>query len=326
MAKRDQPSAKNKAAKQQKAAADKTFGLKNKNKSSKVQAFVKQVEEQTRNAGADKRKQAEAERRAAEKKAAEQAKREAAELFKPVMVQKVPFGVDPKSVLCAYFKQGTCTKGNKCKFSHDLNVGRKTEKKDLYADDKDNEEKQKDGMEDWDDEKLRSVVLSKHGNAKTTTDIVCKYFIEAVENSKYGWFWTCPNGGDNCKYRHSLPPGFKLKTKEERRLERLAESEKPTFSMEEFIEIERKKLPEKLTPVTFDSFMKWKSTRDKKKAEDEMRQAVTELSGKQLMETGKYLEDDYKGDTFDVTQMREDLESDEENEEHPKADEEPLSA
>jgi len=28
-----------------------------------------------------------------------------------------------------------------------------------------------------------------------------------VENCKYGWFWTCPNGGDACMYRHALPPG-----------------------------------------------------------------------------------------------------------------------
>ena len=57
-------------------------------------------------------------------------------------------------------------------------------------------------------EKLRKVVMSKHGNPRTTTDKVCKYFIEAVENQKYGWFWTCPNGGDKCMYKHSLPPGY----------------------------------------------------------------------------------------------------------------------
>ncbi len=68
------------------------------------------------------------------------AKEEAA-LFKPVQVQKVPFGVDPKTVLCAFFKAGTCDKGNKCKFSHDLDIGRKVEKKNLYEDDRDNEEK-----------------------------------------------------------------------------------------------------------------------------------------------------------------------------------------
>lgn len=43
------------------------------------------------------------------------------------------------------------------------------------------------------------------------SDIVCKFFLEAVEKEKYGWNWTCPNGGDKCKYKHCLPPGYKLK-------------------------------------------------------------------------------------------------------------------
>lgn len=88
---------------------------------------------------------------------------------------------------------------------------RKAEKKNLYEDMRDGEgekDAKEDNMDDWDEEKLRKVVMSKHGNPKTTTDKVCKYFIEAVENGKYGWFWQCPNGGDKCMYRHSLPPGY----------------------------------------------------------------------------------------------------------------------
>lgn len=157
----------------------------------------------------EKKKEAERKQREAEKAAAELAKREAAELFKPVQVQKVPFGVDPKTVLCIFHKKGGCDKGRKCKFSHDMNIERKAAKKDLYTDSREDKEEQKkaDTMDQWDEEKLRSVVLSKHGNPRTTTDKVCKYFIEAVENQKYGWFWTCPNGGDKCMYKHSLPPG-----------------------------------------------------------------------------------------------------------------------
>ena len=44
--------------------------------------------------------------------------------------------MDPKSVLCAFFKQGACTKGDKCKFSHDLAIERKAEKRSLYDDGK----------------------------------------------------------------------------------------------------------------------------------------------------------------------------------------------
>ena len=69
-----------------------------------------------------------------EKLEEEKRKREEAALFKPVQTQKVPFGVDPKTVLCAFYKAGTCEKGTKCKFSHDMNIGRKVEKKNLYED------------------------------------------------------------------------------------------------------------------------------------------------------------------------------------------------
>lgn len=162
----------------------------------------------------EKKRAAEKAQREADKKAAEDAKREAADLFKPVQAQKVPFGVDPKTVLCMFHKKGGCEKGRKCKFSHDLNIERKSAKKDLYTDSREGEgegeedTKQADTMDQWDEEKLRSVVLSKHGNPRTTTEKVCKFFIEAVENQKYGWFWVCPNGGDKCMYKHSLPPGY----------------------------------------------------------------------------------------------------------------------
>ena len=100
-----------------------------------------------------KRKEAEKAQREKEKAAAEQAKRETAELFKPVQVQKVPFGVDPKTVVCTFYKQGNCEKGKKCKFSHDLSVERKGEKKNLYQDTREGEDeaKKKDEMDNWDE-------------------------------------------------------------------------------------------------------------------------------------------------------------------------------
>jgi len=190
---RDQP----KAAK---VAIDKTFGMKNK-KGGAAQKHIKQLEASTASKSDDqKRKDALKEAKAKELAAAEQARKEAAELFKPVQVQKVPIGVDPKSVLCQFFKKGACEKGKRCKFSHDLAIERKAEKKGLYDTpegeekekaDAEQEAKMRDDMANWDEEKLKSVVLSKQGNAKTTTDKVCKFFIEAVENGKYGWFWVC---------------------------------------------------------------------------------------------------------------------------------------
>lgn len=111
----------------------------------------------------------------------------------------MPFGVDPKTILCAYFKAGFCERGAKCKFSHDKDVERKVEKRNLYEDKRDEtgvylnlvffswgfgREAERfvvccvavllDTMETWDEDKLRKVVLSKHGNPRTTTD-VCLY-------------------------------------------------------------------------------------------------------------------------------------------------------
>ena len=49
--------------------------------------------------------------------------------------------MDPKSLVCEFFKAGTCTKGNKCKFSHDLAVERKAAKIDIYTDQRDEDKK-----------------------------------------------------------------------------------------------------------------------------------------------------------------------------------------
>ena len=326
---------------------DKTFGLKNKNKSAKVQAHVNLVKQQEESAGNPKEKKAAAERKAAlaAKKNAESAKKqELAELFNTVQVaQKVPFGVDPKTVLCSYFKAGRCEKGARCKFSHDLDADRKTAKKDLYTDariDKEKErlEKEADTMDNWDEEKLRKVVLSKAGNPKTTTDIVCKYFIEAVESQKYGWFWVCPNGGDNCQYRHSLPPGFVLKA-EAKKMER-----KDAVSLEVFLETERHKIPHPRTPVTLESFQKWKAERVKRKEEaeqedtrlkEQQRRAnkLTGLSGREVFtfrpELLEDFEEDEEDEEFDLAQYRHqgsDAEEEDEDEDEEDGDGESVVA
>ena len=51
----------------------------------------------------------------------------------------VPTGADPKSVVCAFYKQGSCSKGDKCKFSHDISLERKGEKRSMYVDTRDEE-------------------------------------------------------------------------------------------------------------------------------------------------------------------------------------------
>ena len=132
---------------------------------------------------------------------------------------------------------------------------------------------------------------------------------------RFGWFWECPNG-DQCQYRHALPPGFVLKS-QRKAAEDAAKGK--VISLEEFLEVEvglfkifphfvrrivlihlgwvqRHKLGPNLTPVTPESFAKWKKTRmDKKEAEAEaMRKAKeaqhsagknTGMSGRDLVRT-----------------------------------------
>ena len=119
---------------------------------------------------------------------------------------------------------------------------------------------------------------------------ICKHFLDAVENGKYGWFWACPNGGDQCMYRHALPPGFVLKkvrkailnvnTNDHRKSnqdiklklrnivlslyivlqDRKRDYQKDQLSIEELVETKRAELSARtdLTPVTLESFVRWK--------------------------------------------------------------------
>lgn len=198
---------------------------------------------------------------------------------------KVPPGVDPKTILCEFFRHGKCTKSFKCKFSHDFGVERKGPKVDLYSDKRDATEAD-EGMEEWDQETLEKAIAQKHGseNKNRPTDIVCKYFLDAVEKRQYGWFWQCPNGKD-CKYRHALPPGYVLKSQMKQLLEEEAANKK---SVEEEIEEERAHIDAK-TPITQEVFAKWKAEQDtthQKEIEDkiEERRRKGILTGKEIFE------------------------------------------
>ena len=56
--------------------------------------------------------------------------------------------------------------------------------------------------------------------------------MDAVEKKQYGWFWSCPNGGKECHYRHALPPGYILKSQ----MKALLEEESDKIPIEEEIE------------------------------------------------------------------------------------------
>merc|ERR1712100_760107 len=258
----------------QKLVEDKTFGLKNKKKSAKVQKYVQTVQKQADNQFATGKKRS-------DKKS--QLEDELVVSYNPAVQQKkLEKGVDPKSVICEYFKQGKCNRGNKCRYSHDLQVERKAAKIDIYTD-----AREDDNMDDWDQDKLEDVV-----------------------NRKHGWFWECPNGV-NCKYRHALPPGYVLKR------DRVKE-EVSTVDIVETIEEERKLLKTH-TPVTEERFLAWKLKKQEEKAAEDkakrkqrkadIKSGTVNMSGREMFAANPdmFVDDDMAADSNDVVFEEEEM-------------------
>ena len=101
----------------------------------------------------------------------------------------------------------------------------------------------------------------------------------------------------NMRLLHS----FILKTKEQRAAEKALMDKSPlkTLTLEDFLESERHKLTGKLTPVTPETFAKWKKERmNKKQAEEELRKAKEE-TGRAMFERGGWDESDADSDDDD---------------------------
>ena len=248
----------------EKIIEDKTFGLKNKNKSASVQKYIKGVQQQVKGV----MKGGERAEIAAQLQSKEDKKKSLADqlllasLFKSVV--EMPKGQDPKTIICSFYKSGLCMKGAKCKFSHDLSFEPiKEEKPDLYTD-------------------TRPVV----------TDIPCQFFVDAVESEKHGWFWKCPNG-DECIYRHALPEGYVFR-REEKKVES-DDEDKPT--LEETLDLERGKLPLGQKNITFEEFMQWINEDNLKREEElkERRGPMKGVSGRVLFEHNSGLFEDDEG-------------------------------
>lgn len=65
---------------------------------------------------------------------------------------------------------------------------------DLFTDQREVGEKEEEGMEDWDQETLEKAIAQKHGkdNKNMATNIICRYFLNAVEGRQYGWYVRAP--------------------------------------------------------------------------------------------------------------------------------------
>lgn len=88
-----------------------------------------------------------------------------------------------------------------------------------------------------------------------------------------------------------------------------------TLTLEDFLESERHKLTGTLTPVTPESFAKWKKDRlDKKAAEEQARQAK-EATGRALFESGNWRmeeeseDEDDEDDAWNLEKLRKETEA-----------------
>lgn len=102
-------------------------------------------------------------------------------------------------------------------------------------------------------------------------------------------------------FRHSNLHRFVLKTKEQRAAEKALMDKSPlaTLTLEDFLESERHKLTGTLTPVTAETFAKWKKERLDKKAAEEQAKAMKEATGRAMFEKGDWQDTDSESDDDD---------------------------
>ena len=237
-----------------KIAEDKTFGVKNKNKSKQLQTIVKTIAGQQKG-GLDKM-QDDIYKEKKKKQALEEERKLMVDVFANTVPKIIATGEGGEIQICQYFKAGLCQKGKKCKMSHNLAPDpKKVEKMDLYTDQRDIMFGNKDTIDHWDAEKLSEVVDYNDAkySAPNRTEKPCKFFIDAVEKKTYGWLWVCPNGY-NCIFKHALPPGYQLKSSKKENVEVIRGDDD---IIEEIDEAREKLLSKKLTALTFETFSKW---------------------------------------------------------------------
>ena len=86
-----------------------------------------------------------------------------------------------------------------------------------------------------------------------------------------------------------------------------------TLTLEDFLESERHKLTGQLTPVTPETFAKWKKDRMDKKAAEEQARTAKENTGRALFESGNWRdeddsEDDDDDDAWNLEKLRRETE------------------
>jgi len=111
-----------------------------------------------------------------------------------------------------------------------------------------------------------------------------------------------------------------LKTKEQRAAEKALMDKSPlkTLTLEDFLESERHKLTGELTPVTPETFAKWKAERMDKKAAEEQARLAKEATGRAMFEKGDWNargdedeedEGEDEDDTWNMEKLRQETEA-----------------
>lgn len=92
-----------------------------------------------------------------------------------------------------------------------------------------------------------------------------------------------------------------LKTKEQKAAEKALMDKSPlnTLTLEDWLESERHRLTGTLTPVTPESFAKWKKERISKKAAEQEAQNAKDATGRAMFEDGAWKEEDESSDEED---------------------------
>uniref|UniRef100_W5MIJ1 Zinc finger CCCH-type containing 15 n=1 Tax=Lepisosteus oculatus TaxID=7918 RepID=W5MIJ1_LEPOC len=270
--------------KKEKIIEDKTFGLKNK-KGAKQQKFIKAVTQQVKYGQQNARQVAAAEGEKNKKADKKKELSELNELFKPVVAaQKIS-----KGKLCIVVLFYICEKWFGCrKINHKLKVLKRYIKWNIFLRIMYFLLLRFNTSHLWEKQDFNLIHQFTNMDALSKyyiSQLVCKYFLDAIESNKYGWFWVCPGGGDGCMYRHALPPGFVLKKDKKK------EEKEEEISLEELIENERSALGPNVTRITLETFLAWKKRKRQEKvdkAEMEMEKRRADFkAGKSLGVSGR---------------------------------------
>lgn len=136
---------------------------------------------------------------------------------------------------------------------------------------------------------VRKTETPKEEAAEKGPRRICQFLIDALNAGEYSGDWKCPF--PRCNDIHKL-----VEIKDDAQVE---------LSLEEYIELSRQALPEKLTPLTEETFRQWKLRKQKEEKEHarKVKALATGMKGVELFEARRELfKDDEEAGDMDYTE------------------------